>query len=82
MLGAIFRFLGRWVLGYLIVFIGTVLIWQVLGVVDRDGGKGMALAFVIAPVLGLFITLVWSLVGISIAGSRRPAKPQREEKDS
>jgi len=82
MLGAILRFLGRWVLGYLIVFVGTVLIWQVLGVVDRDGGKGMALAFFIAPVLGLFITLVWPLVGISIDSGRRPEKPQRKEKDS
>lgn len=60
--GTIFRFLGRWLIAYVIVFFGTLLIWEVLGVVDREGGKGMALAFVIAPVLGLFGAMFWPII--------------------
>lgn len=34
---------------YAIVLFGTVLVWSLIGVVDRDGGGHMALAFIIAP---------------------------------
>lgn len=62
MLSAFFTFLARLLVVYLAVFFGTLLIWEVAGVVDREGGKGMALAFVIAPVLALLGALLWPLV--------------------
>ena len=36
-----------------VVFFGTLAAWHVLGVVDRDGGGSMGLAFVIAPLVAL-----------------------------
>jgi Na+-driven multidrug efflux pump len=62
MLRSVFTFLGRVVICYLVVFFGTLLIWQLFGVTDREGGKGMALAFVIAPVLALLAALLWQPV--------------------
>lgn len=72
MLGSVFRFLGRVVIAYLVVFFGTLLIWEVFGVTDREGGKAMALAFVIAPVLALFAALLWEPVASRF---RRPPAP-------
>ncbi len=39
--------------GYALVFFGTILAWEILGVRDRDGGGHMALGLVIAPIAGL-----------------------------
>lgn len=38
---------------YAVVLFGTLAAWHVFGVVDRDGGGAMALAFVIAPLIAL-----------------------------
>ncbi len=38
---------------YAVVLFGHIALWQVLGIVDRDGGGGMAVAFVIAPAIAV-----------------------------
>ncbi len=38
---------------YAVVLFGTLGAWHVLGIVDRDGGGSMGLAFVIAPLIAL-----------------------------
>ena len=70
MFAGVFRFLGRVVIAYLVVFFGTILIWEIFGVTDREGGKGMALAFFIAPVGALFAALLWPSIASLL---RRPA---------
>lgn len=49
---------------YAVVFFGTLAAWHAFGVVDRDGGGSMGLAFVIAP----FVALVVGGAGAIAAG--------------
>src|SRR5262245_20333641 len=51
---------------YAVVLFGTLAAWHVLGVVDRDGGGAMGLAFVIAP----FFALIGGAAAAIAAGSR------------
>lgn len=57
MAGTIGRAVGAFVIGallaYFLVLIGTAILWDMLGVVDRDGGGAMAIAFFIAPLIAL-----------------------------
>lgn len=49
-----------------LVFFGTLAVWEVMGVADRDGGRGMGLAFGIAPL----VALLAGTVGAIMAGVR------------
>lgn len=49
---------------YAVVFFGTLAAWHVLGVVDRDGGGTMGVAFVIAPL----IAAIGGCAGATAAG--------------
>lgn len=40
-------------LAYVLVIVGTAVVWDLAGVVDRDGGGGMAVAFFFAPLAAL-----------------------------
>lgn len=60
---------------YAAVFFGTLGAWQVLGVIDRDGGGSMALAFTIAPIAALFGGSVTAVSAGVFAVRRRGAAP-------
>jgi hypothetical protein len=38
---------------YLVVVVGTSIVWDILGVHDQDGGGAMALGLVIGPICAL-----------------------------
>lgn len=61
-------FLAGLVLGYLVILFGWIGYAELAGVVDRDGGKGMAIAFLVAPVGAV----VSGIVLAAVAGKRRP----------
>lgn len=74
MLSTLFKFCARFAIAYLIVFFGTILIWEIFGVTDREGGKGLALAFFIAPVTALFGTIAWPMVSPMLVRAMRVGK--------
>ncbi len=49
----ILGFIAGAIATYAVVLFGTLLVWDLTGVHDRDGGGAMGLAFVIAPVVAL-----------------------------
>lgn len=49
---------------YAVVLFGTLAAWQMLGVVDQDGGGSMGLTFVIAPLAALVGGIVTEIVTI------------------
>jgi hypothetical protein len=42
------------VITYLVVLIGTTVVWSIFHVHDQDAGGAMAVAFFIGPILALF----------------------------
>ncbi len=68
-------FLGFVVATYLVVVVGTVLAWDVLGVHDQDGGGAMALGLVIGPVIAIFGGIIGAVVTYFWYAKRQKAKP-------
>ncbi len=61
-LKALVAFLGCALAAYLVVLFGTLGVWEMFDVVDRDGGGGMAVAFGIAPLVAVIAGIVGGLV--------------------
>ena len=70
---ALLGFVAGLVATYAIVLFGTVLVWSLLGVVDRDGGGHMGLAFVVAPGSALVGGLVAGVLAARGRGRHEPA---------
>lgn len=74
MLGRIFvaaiSFLVAATFAYLAVIVGIAIIWDLMGVVDRDGGGAMAIAFFFAPIA--------ALIG-GIFGARAALSPRKDK---
>jgi|APLow6443716910_1056828.scaffolds.fasta_scaffold64274_2 hypothetical protein len=63
---------------YLVVVVGTSVVWDIMGVHDQDGGGAMALGLVIGPVCALIGGMVGAVMLPVWLESRR-AKRQPEE---
>lgn len=69
---------------YALVFFGTLAVWQMLGVVDRDGGGSMGLAFVIAPAVAVLVGMAGAIVAVRRAyrsGQSMPAGVDDRRRD-
>lgn len=64
---------------YAAVFFGALTAWHVLGVVDRDGGGTMGLAFVIAAVTALVGGGAGAIVAVVFANRRGKSAPSRPD---
>lgn len=60
---------------YAVVLFGTLAAWQMLGVVDQDGGGSMGLAFVIAPLAALVGGIITAIVTIVRVHQRLQGTP-------
>jgi hypothetical protein len=61
MLWAVLKFIARFAIIYVVVLIGTAVIWDVLGPTDRDGGRGSAIAIFIAPAISVVGAVAWPM---------------------
>lgn len=61
-------FLAGLVLGYLVILFGWIGYAELAGVTDRDGGKIMGVAFLIAPTGAVLAGIVLA----AVAGTKRP----------
>ena len=63
---------------YLVVVVGTSVVWDIMGVHDQDGGGAMALGLVIGPVCALIGGMVGAvMLPVWLAGRR--AKQESEK---
>jgi hypothetical protein len=67
-------FVGGAVATYAVVLVGTVTAWDLLGIVDRDGGGTMGLAFVIGPTIAMLGGIAAAVVAMLRA--RQPHAPE------
>jgi hypothetical protein len=80
-------FLGFTIVTYLVVVVGTVVAWEILGVHDQDGGGAMAIGLVIGPVIaiiggiiGAFVTYFWYAKRQQTRPPQGPAETRRDTK--
>ncbi|MCB2063836.1 MAG: hypothetical protein KDE25_10350 [Novosphingobium sp.] len=80
------RALGFGVLGfilaaiatYLVVVVGTTVVWDLLDVHDQDGGGAMALGLVIGPICALFGGLIGAVMLPMWLADRRNRQPPEQ----
>jgi hypothetical protein len=60
---------------YAAVFFGHIALWHVLGVVDRDGGGAMGVAFVIAPAIAVIGGIAGAVAAALYARRRQAGRP-------
>jgi len=64
---------------YLVVVVGTSIVWDLMGVHDQDGGGAMALGLVIGPVCALIGGMVGAvLLPTWLAGRAQRQKPPQD----
>jgi len=56
---------------YLVVVVGTSVVWDIMGVHDQDGGGAMALGLVIGPVCALIGGMVGAVMLPTWLASRK-----------
>ena len=83
---AILGFIAGAVATYLVVVFGTVLVWDLAGVHDQDGGGAMALGLVVGPAIAMIGGLAAVLALLLWDGKRRrnapPQTPEARAHDS
>ena len=78
---AVLGFIAGAVFTYVAVAAGTLLVWQWLGIHDRDGGGSMALGLIIAPLFALFGGGGGAILASVLAARRRRNAPQPAAED-
>jgi hypothetical protein len=81
------RALGFGVLGfivaaiatYLVVVVGTSIVWDIMGVHDQDGGGAMALGLVIGPVCALIGGMLGAVLLPMWISGRADRKPPPQD---
>lgn len=62
---------------YLLVVVGTSIVWDIMGTHDQDGGGAMALGLVIGPICAIIGGLLGAvLLPTWLAGRRAKQKPE------
>lgn len=68
-------FIAGAVITYMAVIIGTLLVWQWIGIHDQDGGGHMTLGLVIGPFFALIGGIVGAMLAVHLALRRRSNAP-------
>jgi hypothetical protein len=66
---------------YAAVLFGTLAVWEMMGVRDRDGGGTMALGLVIGPVAAVFGGVIAAAIAAVVAERRRRNGPPSSVED-
>jgi hypothetical protein len=74
-------FVAAGIVTYLVIVVGTELVWEVLDVHDQDGGGCMALGLVIGPFFAVIGGLAGAFFLPAWATRRRGAVPPQSDKD-
>ena len=67
---------------YAAVVFGTMAVWEMIGVRDRDGGGAMALGLVIGPVVAVIVGIVAAIIAAVVAERRRRTAPTPSADDN
>ena len=73
-------FIAGAVVTYLVVVVGTMLIWDWQGVHDQDGGGAMALGLVIGPAVAIVGGIVSAIFALRFALKRAKVQPPNEKR--
>ena len=63
---------------YLVVVVGTSIVWDIMGVHDQDGGGAMALGLVIGPICALIGGMLGAVLLPTWLAGRAARKPPEE----
>jgi len=72
---AVLGFVTGAIATYLLVVAGTLVVWEILGVHDQDGGGSMALGLVIAPAIALIGGIAGAVLVLAWAARRARNAP-------
>ena len=75
---AVLGFVLATIATYLVVVVGTTVVWDILDVHDQDGGGAMALGLVIGPICALIGGLLGAVLLPTWLAGRAARKPPQE----